>query len=70
MTGGRRSGKSTLLAALAPRLGAAGALPGLTTWAQPGRAVYLKENITGRTAVIGRFDPALPGPAPKTACAR
>ncbi len=62
MTGGRRSGKSTLLAALAPRLGAAGALLGLTTWAQPGRAVYLKENITGRTAVIGRFDPALPGP--------
>lgn len=61
LTGGRGSGKSTLLAALRPLLGG-GPVPGLTTWAEPGRAVYLREERTGRSAQIGRFDPGLPGP--------
>ncbi len=61
LTGGRGSGKSTLLAALRPLLGG-GPVPGLTTWAEPGRAVYLREEHTGRSAQIGRFDPGLPGP--------
>lgn len=34
----------------------------MTTWAEPRQAVWLRENATGRTAAIGRFDPALPGP--------
>ena len=57
LTGGRGSGKTTLLRQLFPET-----LPGLTTWAQPGQAVYLQNNRTGETAQVGRFDPSLPGP--------
>lgn len=56
LTGGRGSGKTTLLSALCPE-----PLPGVTTWADPGKAVYLREENTGRETVIGRFDPTLPG---------
>lgn len=56
LTGGRGSGKTTLLSALCPE-----PLPGLTTWADPGKAVYLREENTGRETVIGRFNPTLPG---------
>lgn len=56
LTGGRGSGKTTLLNALCPEL-----LPGVTTWACPGSAVYLREESTGRKTVIGRFGPTLPG---------
>ena len=56
LTGGRGSGKTTLLGSLCPE-----PLPGLTTWADPGKAVYLREENTGRETVIGRFDPTLPG---------
>lgn len=37
-------------------------MPGVTTWAEPRRAVCLREETTGCETVIGRFDPALPGP--------
>ena len=56
LTGGRGSGKTTLLGSLCPE-----PLPGVTTWADPGKAVYLREESTGRKTVIGRFDPTLPG---------
>lgn len=56
LTGGRGSGKTTLLGFLCPE-----PLPGVTTWADPGKAVYLREESTGRETVIGRFDPTLPG---------
>ena len=56
LTGGRGSGKTTLLNALCPE-----PLPGVTTWADPGKAVYLREENTGRETAIGRFDPTLPG---------
>lgn len=56
LTGGRGSGKTTLLGSLCPE-----PLPGVTTWADPGKAVYLREENTGRETVIGRFDPTLPG---------
>ena len=36
-------------------------LPGITTWAEPGKAVYLRENTTGRTARIGVYEGSLPG---------
>ena len=61
LTGGRGSGKTTLLNALAARL-AEGHLPGVTTWAEPGRAVYLRENGSGASAAVGVFDPGRPGP--------
>ena len=57
LTGTRGSGKTTLLNALFPE-----PLPGLTTWAEPKKAVYLRENITGQTVQVGAFDPSLPGP--------
>lgn len=57
ITGGRGSGKTTLLRALFPE-----ALPGLTTWAEPGKAVFLCENLTGQRVQVGAFDPSLPGP--------
>lgn len=56
LTGGRGSGKTTLLGSLCPE-----PLPGVTTWADPGKAVYLREENTGRETAIGRFDPTLPG---------
>ena len=61
LTGGRGSGKSTRLEALAARLSDR-ALPGVSTWAQPGQAVWLRDNLTGEQAAVGRFDPSLPGP--------
>lgn len=57
LTGSRGSGKTTLLAELFPE-----PQPGITTWAQPGKGVYLRENLTGRQAQVGKFDPTLPGP--------
>ena len=61
LTGGRGSGKSTRLEALAARLSDR-VLPGVSTWAQPGQAVWLRDNLTGEQAAVGRFDPGLPGP--------
>ncbi len=55
LTGSRKSGKTTLLHELCPEM-----LPGITTWAEPGKAVYLQENRTGLVAQVGRFDPAIP----------
>lgn len=57
ITGTRGSGKTTLLNALFSEK-----LPGITTWAEPKQAVYLRENITGQTMQVGAFDPSLPGP--------
>ena len=65
LTGGRGSGKTTLLNALAARL-AEGPLPGVTTWAEPGREVRLQENGSGAWAAVGVFDPGLPGPENRT----
>lgn len=56
LTGGRGSGKTTLLSFLCPD-----PLPGVTTWADPGKAVYLREESTGRETVIGLFDSTRPG---------
>ena len=56
LTGGRGSGKTTLLRELFPT-----PLPGITTWAEPQNAVWLKENFTGRCARVGIFDGSLPG---------
>ena len=36
--------------------------PGLTTWAEPKKAVYMRENMSGETVQIGAYDPSLPGP--------
>ena len=57
LTGTRGSGKTTLLTGLFPQ-----ELPGLTTWAEPKKAVYLRENTSGETVQVGAFDASLPGP--------
>lgn len=61
LTGDRGSGKSTLLSGLLRKLSSSGPVPGVTTWAEPGQAVYLRENISEETVQVGRFDPLLPG---------
>ena len=58
LTGGRGTGKTTLLRALVPLL-----CPGaqeITTAAYPADRVEIRESLGGKIAVIGRFDPALP----------
>ena len=57
LTGSRGSGKTTLLNQLFPEKH-----PGLTTWAEPKKAVYLQENTSGQTVQVGAFDASLPGP--------
>lgn len=57
LTGSRGSGKTTLLNQLFPEKH-----PGLTTWAEPKKAVYLQENLSGQTVQVGVFDASLPGP--------
>lgn len=57
LTGTRGSGKTSLLNEMFPET-----LPGITTWAEPKKAVYLRENLTGQAVQVGAFDPSLPGP--------
>ena len=56
LTGSRGSGKTTLLRELFPQ-----PLPGITTWAEPRRAVWLQENLSGCRVQVGRYADALPG---------
>lgn len=56
ITGGRGTGKTTLLNALAePQM------PGLITRAVPGKMVVMTDRLTGETFPIGEFDPASAG---------
>lgn len=57
LTGPRGCGKTTLLKELFPEK-----RPGLTTWAEPKKAVYLQDNLSRETMRIGVFDETLPGP--------
>ena len=61
LTGDRKKGKTTLLSRLSEKMSLQLPVSGITTWAEPGKAVWLKENRTGKTALTGRFDPGLPG---------
>ena len=56
LTGASGSGKTTLLASLF-----SSPMPGVTSWVVPEKGVYLKNNRTGETIQIGRFDPNLSG---------
>lgn len=61
LTGGRGAGKTTLLNGLLPLL-CPEPVPGVRTRAVRGEGVDLVEVPSGRTARVGVFDPALPGP--------
>ena len=50
------SGKTTLLSRLFPD-----GLPGITTWAEPYRAVFMKDNRTGETVQIAVYDHSIQG---------
>ena len=56
LTGNRGSGKTTLLSELFPK-----PLPGITTWAEPNKAAFLRNNQTKATVQIGVYDDSLPG---------
>lgn len=56
LTGAKGAGKTTLLSRLFPH-----SLPGLTSWAEPEKGVYLKENTSGETVQVGIYDPAPAG---------
>ena len=61
LTGGRGTGKTTLLGAILPLLGA-GDAPTILTFAKPGQAVFLRCTVTEEPTPIGVFDASLPGP--------
>ena len=56
LTGAIHAGKTTLFSELLPE-----PFPGITTWAERGKGVWLKENATGETVQVGVFDPAMTG---------
>ncbi len=56
LTGSRGSGKTTLLSKLFPEK-----RPGITTWAEPKSAVYLRDNLSCKTVQVGIFAPNLWG---------
>lgn len=56
LTGHRGSGKTTLLKLLHEEIFKK-KLMGLTTWAEPGKAVWMKDNYTEEVVQIGAFDP-------------
>lgn len=56
LTGAIGSGKTTLLSELFPVT-----LPGITTWAEPCNAVYMKDNLEGTTVKIAQYDDRIQG---------
>lgn len=57
LTGSKGSGKTTLLSSLFPA-----ETPGLTSWAVPRQAVFLRDNCSGEQVQAAVFDGRLPGP--------
>ena len=56
LTGALHRGKTTLLSELFPE-----GLPGITTWAEPYEAVFMKDNSTGESIKIAEYDHAIQG---------
>ena len=56
LTGAHGSGKTTLLSELFPD-----PLPGITTWAEPCKAVYMKDNVSGASVKIAGYDDSIQG---------
>lgn len=67
LTGTHRAGKTTRFRSFCGHLKEMGEpLPGITTYAVPGREVLLKENDSGQERKIGIFDPAAKGSPMRT----
>ena len=56
LTGTMGIGKTTLLSKLFPD-----GLPGITTWAEPRKAVYMRDNEAAESVKIAAYDESLPG---------
>ena len=56
LTGALHSGKTSLLSELFPER-----LPGITTCAEPYKAVFMQDNRTGASIKIAEYDPAIQG---------
>lgn len=56
LTGAIGSGKTTLLSQLFPV-----PQPGITTWAEANKGVFLRDNLSGTVAAIARYDATRPG---------
>ena len=56
LTGMLGSGKTTLFSELFPD-----SLPGITTWAESGKAVHMKDNLTNASVQIASYDDSIPG---------
>ena len=56
LTGMRKSGKTTLLKKICPP-----EMPGITTFAEPGKCVWLMDNVSGMKAMVGVFDETIEG---------
>ncbi len=56
LTGSRGSGKTTLLKELKVQFGG-DAVPGLVTWSEPGKAVYMRRTGSDERITVGVFDP-------------
>ena len=56
ITGARGRGKTTLLSELFPA-----SLAGITTWAEPYRSVFMKDNLEGTTVKIADYDDSIQG---------
>lgn len=60
LTGNIGSGKTTLLSKLFPET-----RPGITTWAEPYKSVFMKDNLTGETVKIAEYDESITGTVAK-----
>lgn len=56
LTGAMGSGKTTLLSKLFPE-----SLPGITTWAEPYKSVFMKDNSEGTSVKIADYDDTIQG---------
>ena len=56
LTGTRGSGKTTLLSKLFPEN-----LPGVTTWAEPYKSVFMKDNLEGTPVTIADYNDSIQG---------
>lgn len=56
ITGTRGSGKTTLINKLRDKYSFINSAPGLITWCEPGRAVYMREVGSEEFVMIGKYD--------------
>ena len=56
LTGSLGSGKTTLLSKLFPSI-----MPGITSWAEPHKSVFMRDNLTGEFVKVADYDDSIQG---------